>query len=158
MSEPEPIPFSSCETPNILRFTIPGEPKAKQRARSFQRGSFRGTYTPKETVNYENHVKACFTAEHPDWTPTEMDVELSVTAFWPPLKSWLKSKKKMAFVVQELIRRHSKPDWDNVGKIISDALNGIAYRDDSQVTDAHTRKRYSPRPRVEVEMRLMERQ
>lgn len=29
-----------------------------------------------------------------------------------------------------------KPDWDNVGKLVCDALNGLAYADDSQVTVA----------------------
>lgn len=26
-----------------------------------------------------------------------------------------------------------KPDWDNLGKLACDALNGIAFKDDSQV-------------------------
>ena len=45
-----------------------------------------------------------------------------------------------------------KPDWDNIGKIICDALNGIAYADDAQVTDGRVVKRYSAEPRVVVEL------
>lgn len=33
-----------------------------------------------------------------------------------------------------------KPDWDNAGKLVSDALNGIAYADDSQITLSTVRK------------------
>ena len=33
-------------------------------------------------------------------------------------------------------------DWDNLGKAISDALNGVAYRDDNQVTRGVVQKLY----------------
>lgn len=33
-----------------------------------------------------------------------------------------------------------KPDWDNIGKAVCDALNGIAYKDDSQVVSANVYK------------------
>lgn len=48
------------------------------------------------------------------------------------------------------IRPTKKPDFDNIGKVICDALNKIAYRDDSQIVDAQVRKFYSDRPRVVV--------
>lgn len=43
-----------------------------------------------------------------------------------------------------------KPDWDNIGKGISDALNGIAWKDDSQVYWSNVKKVYGAEPRVEV--------
>ena len=46
-----------------------------------------------------------------------------------------------------------KPDWDNVGKIICDALNGVAWNDDAQVTQATVRKVYGLTPMVRVEIR-----
>ena len=55
-------------------------------------------------------------------------------------------------MIDRLIRPIRKPDWDNVGKIICDALNGIAYRDDAQIVDALVRKFYSDTPRVIVEI------
>ncbi len=45
-----------------------------------------------------------------------------------------------------------RPDWDNLGKLISDAMNKIVYDDDGQLTDVRVRKRYSEEPRVEVIM------
>lgn len=33
------------------------------------------------------------------------------------------------------------PDVDNIVKPIQDALNGLVYNDDTQITDCHTRKR-----------------
>jgi len=38
-------------------------------------------------------------------------------------------------------------------KIIADALNGIAYKDDSQIVKADITKIYSDEPKVEVEIR-----
>lgn len=39
---------------------------------------------------------------------------------------------------------------DNCIKIIADALNKIAYHDDTQIVDCQVRKFYSDDPRVEV--------
>ncbi len=128
-----------------LMFTVPGKPKAKQRART-TRG---GTFTPKPTVLYENHVKACFTQKYPDWKPTDLDITLAVIAYWPIPKSG-RTKAWREEAETETIRRNITPDWDNVGKIVSDALNNIAWIDDKQITDCTIRKRYSPRPRLEV--------
>ena len=42
-------------------------------------------------------------------------------------------------------------DWDNLGKLVSDALNGVCWHDDSQVDDARVLKSIDPeRPRTEV--------
>ena len=60
------------------------------------------------------------------------------------------SKKQRAQKVQGAIRPTKKPDWDNIGKIIADSLNGVAYRDDSQIVDAQVRKFFGTEPRVEV--------
>ncbi len=55
-------------------------------------------------------------------------------------------------MLEGLIHPGKTPDWDNIGKIICDALNGIAYRDDSHIVDGRTIKKYSDQPRVEVEI------
>ena len=41
---------------------------------------------------------------------------------------------------------------DNIVKIIADALNGLAYVDDTQIVDITAQKRYAEIPRVEVEI------
>lgn len=45
-----------------------------------------------------------------------------------------------------------KPDIDNIAKSILDALNKLAYRDDTQVVTLHMEKHYAEDPRVEVEI------
>jgi Holliday junction resolvase RusA-like endonuclease len=45
-----------------------------------------------------------------------------------------------------------KPDADNIAKVILDALNGIAYRDDTQVVDLTVSMRYGTYSAVFVEI------
>jgi Holliday junction resolvase RusA-like endonuclease len=42
------------------------------------------------------------------------------------------------------------PDADNLGKLVKDALNGIAYKDDSQVSDLRVTKQWSDHDRTTV--------
>ena len=48
------------------------------------------------------------------------------------------------------IRPMKKPDNDIIVKVVQDALNQIAYRDDVQIVDCQLRKFYSENPRVVV--------
>lgn len=75
---------------------------------------------------------------------------MRITAYKPIPKST--SKKRMLQMLEGLIRPGKKPDWDNIGKIVCDALNGIAFQDDSQIVSGTTIKKYSEQPRVEVEI------
>lgn len=127
-----------------LKFDVPGKPMGKQRPRHTKNGH---TYTPDETVNYENLVKMCFHEQYPDHIPTELPVYLSISAAFPIPQSWSNKKKEMARK-DEIYP--GKPDWDNIGKIISDALNGVAYVDDSLVHICMVSKYYSPIPGVSV--------
>jgi len=127
----------------MIRLTIPGQPCAKSRPRVCKFG----TYTPVKTVNYETLVKELYIMEH--YTKQlEGALQMTVKAYFQIPES--KSKKVKGLMRNGTIRPTSKPDWDNVGKIISDALNGLAYHDDSQIVDAHVEKWYSDAPRVEV--------
>ena len=60
------------------------------------------------------------------------------------------SKKKRAMMIAGDIVPTKKPDFDNIQKIICDALNGVAYHDDSQIVKADIEKVYSTMPHVEV--------
>ena len=46
---------------NEIKFTIPGKPFGKQRPRVTKVGNYSKTYTPTETVAYENLVKLYYT-------------------------------------------------------------------------------------------------
>ena len=133
-------------------FHIPGEPQGKARAKTVRlKNGFSHSYTPEKSVNYENLVKLSYQAAvEPDFEPLfSGQLRVDIKAYiMPPAK-----KPQMWTVlalIEKVIRPMKKPDWDNIGKIVCDALNGIAYRDDSAVVDGRVRKYYAEKPRVEV--------
>ena len=129
-----------------LFFSIPGKPGSKQRPRMAKTGH---VFTPDKTVQWENHIMSCFAEAHGGLTPLDCPVKMTVVAYWPIPKSG-KSKTWRERAAYETTPRPSSPDWDNVGKAVSDALNNIAYVDDRQIVCAKVKKLYSDRPRVDV--------
>ena len=128
-----------------LKFTIPGNPFGKERPR-FGAGN---THTPQKTKDYEELVawsyrQQCGTKHFPHGTA----LELVVMAYMPIPKS--APRKDRARMITGDIRPTVTPDWDNIGKIISDALNKVAYDDDKAIVDGYVRKWYSEDPHVEV--------
>ena len=131
-----------------MKFTIPGEPCGKARPRVVRVGNMSRTYTPEQTVSYENLVKLEFQQAANGFFKREGSVRVQIAAYFSVPKS--AGKKKSALMQAGKIRPTKKPDWDNIGKIVCDALNGIAFKDDSQVVEATVTKQFSTLPRVEV--------
>ncbi len=77
-------------------------------------------------------------------------VRARITAYFMIPRS--ATKRDRAGMIAGVILPTKKPDLDNIAKAILDALNGIAYHDDSCVTEVTVRKLYSEDPRVEVEL------
>lgn len=128
-----------------ITVTVPGDPVAKGRPRFTRTGR---SYTPAKTKKFENLVRLAYSMQHPDRDPAEGAIELTVRAYFSIPKSW--SKKKQAEAATEQMKKISKPDMDNCLKAVQDGLNGVAWKDDAQVADTHTSKRYSTRPRVDI--------
>lgn len=132
--------------------TIPGEPKGKGRPKFVRKGNFVSTYTPETTVNYENLVKICYKQFYS--IMLEGELEANITAYFTIPKSV--SNKKRIEMITGLINPTKKPDADNIAKIILDSLNGIAYKDDSQIVKLNVIKKWSDKPRVELEIKDLE--
>lgn len=143
------------EAMKSIRFSIPGQPMGKQRPRVVHNGSFSQAFTPKETVSYENLVRVMYreAARGKRFTDEDM-LDVRVIAYYSIPKSTSKKKRKM--MLEHKIRPGKKPDWDNIGKIICDSLNTVAYSDDSSIVDAQVRKFYSENPRVDVTIRRID--
>ena len=130
-------------------FEIAGEPMGKQRPKFSRAGNYVRTYTPKETVNYEQWVKMCYKqagGEHLGSGP----IAIMVDIYYKIPKSFSKKKRQQA--LDDVILPTVKPDCDNVLKIICDSLNGIAYEDDKQITYAMIIKHYAEEPKVIVKI------
>ncbi|MEX3635984.1 RusA family crossover junction endodeoxyribonuclease [Paraburkholderia sp. BR14320] len=143
---------------SAIRFVVPGEPVPKGRARArLQRlrsgKEFIQQYTPADTRNYERSVAFEAKVAMAGRAPLTGGLVLLVHAWFGIPKSWPKWKQRDARA--GLIVPTGRPDWDNVGKICSDAMNGVVYADDSAIVDACVRKRFSLDPCVVIEVRML---
>lgn len=137
-----------------IKFSVPGQPFGKQRPKFSRAGEFVKTYTPGETVSYENLVKLMYQqAAKGRMFSDDAMLDVRIIAYYGIPKSI--SKKKRKAMLEHKIRPAKKPDWDNIGKIICDSLNLVAYHDDSAVVDAQVRKFYAENPRVDVTIRII---
>lgn len=133
-----------------VKFVVPGKPFGKQRPRMSRRGKFTTTYTPKETVEYENLVKISYYASNSD-TKLKGAIKAEIRGVFPlPKSTSNKQKEKM---LSGEIKYTKKLDCDNMAKCILDALNNIAYDDDSQIYELKVSKEYGENPRVEITLK-----
>lgn len=102
-------------------FSVPGEPVSKARARFTKYGSKTMAYTPAKTRTGEERIAWGFKA---------------VAIGHAPMSD-------MAFGVRAIFNASTRQrrDIDNMLKLILDALNGVAWGDDLQVTEIQASKR-----------------
>lgn len=130
-----------------VRFTVPGEPQGKGRPR-FNRYSG-AAYTPDKTASYEALVKLFYRHENPGkMFPEGAQLKMKIQACFGVPKS--ASRKKHREMVLGDVRPTKKPDADNIIKVVCDALNGVAYKDDAAVVEVICGKYYAEEPCVYV--------
>lgn len=128
-----------------MTFRVYGEPVAKARPRFTRQGR---TYTPKRTHDYESEVAMMAKAAMGSSEPLETPVTVCVYATFPIPQSY--SKKRTEACLNGSERHIKRPDLDNCVKAITDGMNGIVYKDDSQIVNLHAKKVYGTTPMVEV--------
>ena len=134
---------------------VPGEPVGKGRPKFSTRNGYARAYTPKKTADYESEVLAAYYQQcKGERYEKAQYLDLSVRAYLSIPES--ASKKNKELMRQGKIRPAKKPDIDNIYKICCDALNGVAFPDDCQITDGGMHKWYSDNPRVEIEIKEAE--
>lgn len=146
-----------------LRFTLPGPGQSKGRHRSGIRRKKTGelyiqNWTPQKTESYEKLVQLY--AKHAiqragGWEPRGQ-FGLTIRTYKAQPESRPKAWKALA--EEDRIWDGATPDWDNTGKIISDAMNKLAYIDDARIVWALTEKHYAKAGEAErVEVTLEDR-
>ena len=132
------------------KFVIPGEPQTKGRPRFTNMGKYVKTYTPGETVLYENLVKLSYIEQCKD-IRLEGAISATITSIFSIPKSV--SKKKRKEMLDGTIKHTKSKDLDNIAKTVLDSINGIAYDDDRQICRLYVEKIYGEIPRVEVTLK-----
>jgi Holliday junction resolvase RusA-like endonuclease len=105
----------------VADFIVKGEPVAKQRARIVNGHS----YTPAKTVDAEELMQWAYVG----------------------VRSGYIADRENSFVVEAsfFCGNKRRKDVDNLLKLCLDALNGVAWKDDSQVTEIFARKSFVPK-------------
>jgi Holliday junction resolvase RusA-like endonuclease len=137
-----------------VSFTVRGYSLGKGRAKSrivAPRGKkpFVSHYTPAKTRNFETSITFQAQAAMENiGAPFEGCVRVLIVSVHVVPASW--SSAKRAKALAGILRPNVKPDFDNIGKLVCDAMNGIVYLDDKQVVDGRVVKWYGPIPMMEV--------
>lgn len=127
-----------------IAFTVLGMPRPKARARV----TSEGTFTPDRTKRAEEAMRIQASPHAPDELLSG-PVRLECRFFFPIYKSWPAQKKLDA--ASGVLEHVTKPDGDNLAKLVKDALKGVIWVDDCQVVKLMASKHYTPtQPRTEI--------
>ncbi len=103
------------------------------------------TWTPAATKQAENAIACLWAAEHGN-AMLDGTLRMIVRAEYEPPASWSAKKRQESW--GQL--KPTKPDCDNVFKLVADALEGVAYANDARIADAGVSKRYGPEDRLTI--------
>jgi Holliday junction resolvase RusA-like endonuclease len=132
----------------VIAFKIPGQPQGKGRPRASV--TAKGGVimrTPGKTASYEQLI--WFAYRQAGGGMMHGDLHMRIVAC-RQIPGSLSTKKKADLRGRPC---RSKPDLDNIIKVLCDALNAVAYKDDSQVVEIAAKKVWGDEPHVWVEIR-----
>lgn len=132
----------------VYEFEMIGDIVGKARPRMNTRTG--RAYTPTNTKLYEYSLRQWFLMNYPNFKPIESRVKVTIITYFGIPKST--SKKKEAEMLQGNISPTKKPDADNIIKIVLDAMNKFAFKDDTQVTKLEIEKKYDVTPRIYIKI------
>jgi Holliday junction resolvase RusA-like endonuclease len=110
-----------------MKIFIPGEPIAQPRVKVSTKNGFARAYTERDHPihAYKQAIRLAYV--NAGGEVLEGPVSIRIACWFERPKSHSKKRR------QDREPKTTKPDLDNVGKAILDALNEIAYNDDGQV-------------------------
>lgn len=115
---------------DALTFLVPGVPTAWARARTHGAVHF----TPARQRSAKHDIQSYMIQARAGRPMYDGPIQVEIDAYWPRPKSLPKRHGTGTYP------RTSRPDVDNVAKIVLDAGNGVLWGDDAMVTDVRVRK------------------
>lgn len=134
-----------------LKFVILGEPIPKQSAR-FTKAGF--AFQPKKIVNGKDNIRTQIINHLPNGFEliSEPLAILQLKFVFTPPKTLKKWEKDILNSGGELIKT-TKPDLDNLEKMLYDAMESVVFDNDSKIYNkTNIRKCYGLKPRIEIEL------
>ncbi|GEQ04541.1 RusA family crossover junction endodeoxyribonuclease [Staphylococcus gallinarum] len=116
-------------------------PVSSPRPRFRNTGKFVQTYMPQSYMAHKENLR---------WQMPmlmiDKPIKLIIEFYFPLLKSWSK-KKRVAMIGQY---KRTKPDIDNLIKTVLDAANGHLWKDDNQIVEIQSFKKYADEPKIVI--------
>jgi Holliday junction resolvase RusA-like endonuclease len=120
------------EGETMINFFVPGDPVAQGRPRAFRVGNSIGMFDPKKSKEWKKTVAQVAGLQRNRFQ--EGLLEMRLAFFLVPPKTMKRP---------DLMFHSKRPDLDNLCKAICDALNGICFKDDSQICKLTAVKSYT---------------
>ena len=132
----------------IYEFEVPGKITGKGRPRV---NSYTGiVYTPTKTKDYESLIEQYFLLKYPRFKQIEQRAKVTIIAYFDIPKSTKKSD--IEGMLNNEISPTKKPDIDNIVKIVLDAMNKFAFKDDTQITKLEVEKKYGNEEKIIIKI------
>lgn len=132
----------------IYEFEVPGKVVGKGRPRL---NSYTGAvYTPTKTKDYETLVEEYFLLKYPRFKLLEGRINVSIIAYFSIPKATKKSD--INEMLENNVSPTKKPDIDNIVKVVLDAMNKFAFKDDNQITKIDVEKRYGVEDKIYIKI------
>lgn len=125
----------------MISIEIEGRPIPKARPRFARYRCYDPQMPLKESVCWQ--IKNQFDAK-----PLEGPLTLNLQFELPIPKSYSKKKREQIYLGD--VKHDKKPDLDNLVKFVTDCMNGLVYRDDSQIAAIYCTKNYSNHPKTRI--------
>ena len=130
------------------KFEVLGEIVGKERPR-VNMYTYR-VYTPNKTKDYEFLVQQYFRMKYPKYETLKGRISINIIAYLKIPQST--SKTKIQEMLENKISPTKKPDVDNIAKSILDAMNGLVFEDDNQVSKISVEKRFALEEKAVIEV------
>jgi len=125
-------------------FMCDGTPVPDGRPKFARMGKFTRVYMPKKVTDYRQKLKVAYLAMG-FAEPFSEAIEIAIKVAMPRPLSHFGTGKNAGIIKERFKEVHhvQKPDCDNFAKMVLDALNQVAYLDDSQCVKLSVRKYWS---------------
>jgi len=131
-----------------LKFDI--KPMAKQSFRTTRNGN---KYLDPSVIKYRKTIRNMAIAQMRNQKAERIEGAVNMNIVYAFRRPQSLSKKERSEIDGgKTVPKTTKPDIDNLTKAILDALNGIVWKDDAQVTQINIQKVWSAKDQIEVEI------
>ena len=131
-----------------LKFDI--KPMAKQSFRTTRSGQ---KYLDPSVIKYRKAIRNMAITQMRNQKAEKIEGAVNMNIVYAFRRPQSLSKKERSEIDGgKTVPKTTKPDIDNLTKAILDALNGIVWKDDAQVTQINVQKIWSAKDQIEIEI------